>query len=54
MATVSAMDKSVHHLVILEFDLPSYRTGEAQERQLQTTITPDTEWRVASRFLLLN
>ena len=39
MATAAAIDRIVHHSVILEFDVPSYRTGEAQERQLQTTIT---------------
>ena len=43
MATAAAIDKIVHHSVILEFDMPSYRTGEAQERQLQTTITSDPE-----------
>ena len=39
MATAAAIDRIVHHSVILEFDLPSYRTNEAQERQLQTTVT---------------
>ena len=43
MATAAAIDRIVHHSVILEFDMPSYRTSEAQERQLQTTITPDPE-----------
>ena len=38
MATAAAIDRIVHHSVLLEFDLPSYRTGEAQERQLQTTL----------------
>ena len=42
MATAAAIDRIVHHSVILEFDMPSYRTGEAQERQLQTTVTPET------------
>ena len=42
MATAAAIDRIVHHSVILEFDMPSYRTGEAQERQLQTTVTPKT------------
>ena len=46
MATAAAIDRIVHHSVILEFDLPSYRTNEAQERQLQerqlqTMVTPD-------------
>ena len=48
MATAAAIDRIVHHSVILEFDLPSYRTSEAQgrqleERQLRTTITPDPD-----------
>ena len=43
MTTAPTMERIVHHSVILEFDLPSYRTSEAQERQLQTTITPDPE-----------
>ena len=43
MATAAAIDRIVHHSVILEFDLPSYRTSEAQGRQLQTTITPDPD-----------
>ena len=48
MATAAAIDRIVHHSVILEFDLPSYRTSEAQgrqlqERQLQTTITADPD-----------
>ena len=32
MATAAAIDRVVHHSVILEFDVPSYRTGEAQQR----------------------
>ena len=48
MATAAAIDRIVHHAIILEFDLPSYRTTEAQERQLQerqlrTTIIHHTE-----------
>ena len=35
MATAAAIDRIVHHSVILEFDLPSYRTSEAQGRQLE-------------------
>ena len=30
MATAAAIDRVVHHSVILEFDVPSYRTGVAQ------------------------
>ncbi len=33
MATAAAIDRVVHHSVILEFDVPSYRTGAAQQRR---------------------
>ena len=33
IATVAAIDRIVHHSVILEFDLLSYRTNAAQNRQ---------------------
>jgi DNA replication protein DnaC len=33
MATAAAIDRVVHHSVILEFDVPSYRTGQARGRQ---------------------
>ena len=36
MATAAAIDRVVHHSVILEFDVPSYRTGVAQQRQSET------------------
>lgn len=39
MATAAAIDRIVHHSVILEFDLPSYRTNEAHERQLHRTLS---------------
>ena len=32
MATAVAIDRVVHHSVILEFDVPSYRTDPAQQR----------------------
>ena len=32
MATAAAIDRVVHHSVILGFDMPSYRTGAAQQR----------------------
>ena len=32
MATAAAIDRVVHHSVILEFDVPSYRTYAAQQR----------------------
>ena len=31
MATAAAIDRIVHHSIILEFDVPSYRTGAAQQ-----------------------
>jgi DNA replication protein DnaC len=33
MDTAAAVDRVVHHSVILEFDVPSYRTGEAKRHQ---------------------
>ena len=33
MATAAATDRIVHHSVILEFDLPSYRTNAAKDRR---------------------
>ena len=35
MATAAAIDRLVHHSIILEFDVPSYRTGAAQQRLQQ-------------------
>ena len=35
MATAAAIDRIVRHSVILEFNLPSYRTNEAQNRQIE-------------------
>ena len=40
MATAAAIDRIVHHSVILEFDLPSYRTNEAQESSLRAEVRP--------------
>jgi hypothetical protein len=37
MATAVAIDRVVHHSVILEFDVPGYRTGEAKGRQQNET-----------------
>jgi hypothetical protein len=33
LTTAAAIDRLVHHAVILEFNVPSYRTADAQERQ---------------------
>ena len=35
MATAAAIDRIVHHSVILEFDVPSYRTNAAQNRRTE-------------------
>ncbi len=35
MATAAAIDRLVHHAVLLEFDVPSYRTERAKRRGLQ-------------------
>ena len=35
LIATAAMDGIVHHSVILEFDLPSYRTNAAQSRQAE-------------------
>ena len=32
MATAAAIDRVVHHSVIAEFDVQSYRTGAAQDQ----------------------
>ena len=34
MATAAPIDRIVHHSMILEFDVPSYRTDAAQNRQI--------------------
>ena len=41
MATAVAIDRIVHHSVILEFDVPSYQTNKAQQRQLQESERPE-------------
>ena len=33
MTTAAAIDRVVHHSVILEFDVPSFRTEEARRRR---------------------
>ena len=35
VATAAAIDRIVHHSVILEFDVPSYRTDAAQYRRIE-------------------
>jgi DNA replication protein DnaC len=44
MATAAAIDRLVHHAVILEFNVPSYRTRERRRAdQVQTAETADAE-----------
>ena len=38
MATAAAIDRIVHHSAILEFDVPSYRTGAASLTKPGTTL----------------
>lgn len=40
MATAAAIDRLVHHAVILEFDVPSYRTEQARQRAPQAAPAP--------------
>jgi DNA replication protein DnaC len=40
MATAAAIDRVVHHSVILEFDVPSYRSDEAAAKAKTTSKTP--------------
>ena len=35
MATAAAIDRVVHHSIILEFDVPSYRSNSAKNRQIK-------------------
>lgn len=42
MATAAAIDRIVHHSVILEFDVPSYRTDQARGRT-RGTLDPKNE-----------
>ena len=47
MATAAAIDRLVHHSVILEFDVPSYRT-EAAKRRTDRSL-PETQPSAAKR-----
>ena len=49
MATAAGIDQVVHHPVILEFDVPSYRTGVAQQRGQELAVTSKTghrQWQI--------
>ena len=39
LATAAAIERVVHHSVILEFNVPSYRTGVAQQRGQEREVT---------------
>jgi len=41
MTTAAAIDRLVHHSVILEFNVPSYRTAAARKKGDTTDTTPD-------------
>lgn len=49
MATAAAIDRIVHHSVILEFDVPSYRTAAAQGRQQQKLVGDGTRQKEVKR-----
>lgn len=42
LTTVAAIDRLVHHSVILELNLPSYRMEQAQKAKQQVDAEPDT------------
>ena len=44
MATAAAIDRIVHHSVILEFDVPSYRTDAAQNRRTENEKLDRQKW----------
>lgn len=43
MATAAAIDRLVHHAVILEFDVPSYRTQDAKQRATPAPSSPPSD-----------
>jgi DNA replication protein DnaC len=51
MATAAAIDRLVHHAVILEFDVPSYRTEDAKKRGAATADekTSDDNYKATKR-----
>ena len=44
MATAAAIDRVVHHSFILEFNVPSYRTGAAQQRRQPEGVNQQKYW----------
>ena len=51
-ATATAIDRVVHHSVILEFDVPSYRTNAAQQRGQSEEVNRQN-WLTPNRQILL-
>ena len=49
MATAAAIDRIVHHSVILEFDVPSYRTNAARNRQVDRESDRQNSWRTTGK-----
>ena len=45
MTTAAAIDRIVHHSVILELNLSSYRMGSRQERERTTKVTATGLWK---------
>ena len=43
MTTAAAIDRLVHHSVILEFDVPSYRTEDAKKRGVDIEKDPKSK-----------
>ena len=42
MTTAAAIDRLVHHSVILELNVPSYRAEQARKAKQGRTVEPDT------------
>ena len=38
LVVIGGVERVVHHSVILEFDVPSYRTGVAQQRRQEQEV----------------
>lgn len=42
MTTAAAIDRLVHHSVILELNVPSYRAEQARKREAKDALRPET------------
>jgi hypothetical protein len=49
MTTAAAIDRVVHHSIILELNVPSYRAEAAQERKAPKAWSPAQEPKPATR-----